>query len=88
MTNEINVYSDDQIRQLRLKICERCIYSSCNGNLSNKCNINELVCTRDNNISILNKTSNISNTCPLQYWAFTNSKRPIAFRSYGCGCGG
>lgn len=81
------VYSIEEAKRLRLETCKRCTYAKCNGNESNKCNVSTLVCTMNDNKSIMQLTADIQNKCPLNYWAFTNATRPaIAYRP-SCGCG-
>lgn len=82
-----NAFSDEQIRQMRLNTCKMCTFSACNGNQSNKCNIDTLTCTRTGE-NIIVKTNDIAQTCPLKYWVYTNAKIPVFVRpNSGCGCG-
>lgn len=85
-TQIVPIYSQEQQRQIRLDTCTKCILAKCNGNESNKCNINSLVCSLDNQ-SIITKTNNLSSVCKKGYWDTTNATKKIQV-STGCGCGG
>lgn len=83
------VYSPQQQQELRREICAKCIYSACNNNQTDKCSIDSMVCTQDNNKLIIVKTQNMNETCPMSFWDLTNATRltykPSAGK--GCGCG-
>lgn len=88
---QVSRYTPVQIKNLRLNTCRNCIYSACNdnGNLSNKCNIDTLVCTKDknllgNNKSVVSKANNLNDTCPMGYWDFTNATKTVYIKSSGC----
>lgn len=74
---------------MKLNICSACIYSACNGNQSNKCNVNEMTCTQDNNQLVIAKANNVNETCPMSFWDITKSTHTSHAQSSGksCGCG-
>lgn len=85
-TQIVPVYSQEEQRILRLNTCKGCIYSQCNGNSSNKCNIDSLVCSIDNK-GIVVKSNNLSNKCAKGYWDNTNMTKSVFVPNKGCGCG-
>lgn len=81
------IYSQEEQRVLRLNTCSKCIYAKCNGNESNKCNLDSLVCTLDGQ-GIKVKSNNLSNNCKKGYWDNTNETKRVQVVTPGCGCGG
>lgn len=82
----VPVYSQEEQKSIRLSTCKGCILAKCNGNESNKCNINSLVCTLDNQL-IVQKANNVNSVCKKGYWDSTNATKQIKVTT-GCGCGG
>lgn len=84
-TQIVPIYSQEEQRALRFKTCQSCTLSACNGNQSNKCNVDSLVCTLDNqNIRI--KAFNLSNKCARGFWDNTNATKSV-YVAPSCGCG-
>lgn len=73
----------------RIEICKQCIFVACDFSKINKCDINTLVCTKDNNKNIIEKTSNPAETCPMGFWEIANATHTTHVQSSGksCGCG-
>lgn len=82
---EVPVYSQEEKRKIRLNVCKLCPFSQCNGNESNKCNVKDLVCVKDNDKNIVMKTSDLKEKCPLDKWNISNATKFIEVK--GCGCG-
>lgn len=80
-------FTDEQKREMRLNICKLCIFSHCNGNQANKCEVDSLVCGKDNDKNIIAKTSNVSEACPMDFWSQTNGETISWPTRSGCGCG-
>lgn len=78
-------YNDAQKREMRLSICRQCIFTSCNGNAMNTCNIETTICTK-NNQSLIPLTENLANDCPINAWSETNKTLDGYVPDPGCGC--
>lgn len=86
-TQVVPVYSQEEQRRIRLDICKLCPASACNSNFANKCQINDLVCTKDNNKLVVIKSQNLTEKCPLNSWDMALKTKTIIVPSKGCGCG-
>lgn len=82
----VPTYSQEEKRAFRLQTCARCIFAKCDGNESNKCNIDTLKCTLDDSL-IRVKANNLNNTCAKHFWDATNQTQIIDVPK-SCGCGG
>lgn len=81
------IYSPQEQANLRLEICKKCTFSACNGNQTNKCNVDEMICTQDNNQLVILKTQNMNSVCPMKFWDLTNATKTTYAPSPGKGCG-
>lgn len=82
-----DAYTFEEKKKMRLDICKQCIFISCNGNNTNKCDINAMICTKDNE-NIIIKTNDATSTCKMDYWSLSNKTLDGYVPSgKGCGCG-
>lgn len=82
-----DVYTDEQKRAMRLNVCKQCVFISCNGNNSNKCSIETMICTKTAiNERVVEKSANLASKCPMDYWTLTNKTLDNYIPKPGCGC--
>lgn len=86
-------YTPEQIENLKLITCRNCIHSKCGSENVNKCSLDDLRCSiNDQSIRLL--SSNPNSSCPKNYFSFLNTEKfkpgfkILETMGGGCGCGG